>query len=404
VNLRLLVLALGTFAIGTDAYVAAGILGSVASSFDVSVAVAGQFMTVYSFAYAVLAPIMATLTAHWPRRRVLVAGLAVFILGNILTATQPTFALALLSRAVAGLGGAMVTPTAFAAAVVLVPAGRRGLALAILMAGISGATALGAPIGTLVSSVGDWRLTIWLVAALGLFATAGALLVLPVVPSSPALRLRERLAPLADPRVVTTLAISFLVNFGAFLVYTYISVVFDRATGGDSARLAILLSVWGVAATVGNLGGGTLADRFGNRIVINAAIVVLALDFTLMLWSGRGLGWAVAAVALWGVCGWSFGVALQHRLVAITPALSPILLGLNTSAVFLAVSASGVAGALALRWLSPHDLPLLSAVLTVGGVFGAELSYRLIRRAECELTAPPLAASLEASRNAGYLR
>jgi MFS transporter, DHA1 family, inner membrane transport protein len=379
-NFRLLVLALGTFAIGTDANVVAGILGPVAKSFDVSVAAAGQFVTVYSFAYAILAPIMATLTTHWPRRRVLVAGLAVFVLGNILTATQPTFALALLSRAVAGLGGAMVTPTAFAAAAVLVPADRRGLALAIVMAGLSGAIALGVPIGTLVSRLGDWRLTIWLVAALGLFAMAGALLVLPVVPSSPALRLRERLAPLADPRVVTTLAVSFVVNFGAFMIYTYVSVVFDRATGGDSARLAVLLSVCGVAATVGSLVGGTLADRFGNRIVINVAIVVLALDFALMPWSGRGLGWAAAAIALWGVCIGSFGVALQHRLLAITSALSTILLGLNTSAVYLAIAGSGAIGALALGWLSPHDLPLLSAILFVCGAFGAELSYLLINR------------------------
>ena len=90
------------------------------------------------------------------------------------------------------------------------------------------------------------------------------LLVLPVVPPSPPLQLRERLPPLADPRVVTTLATSLLVIFAAFLIYTYMSVVFDRATGVNSARLAALPSIWGVAATVGNLVGGTLADRFGS--------------------------------------------------------------------------------------------------------------------------------------------
>jgi MFS transporter, DHA1 family, inner membrane transport protein len=59
-NYRLIVLALGTFAIGTDAYVMAGILPAVAPSFDVSVAAAGQFVTTYSFSFAVLAPVMAT--------------------------------------------------------------------------------------------------------------------------------------------------------------------------------------------------------------------------------------------------------------------------------------------------------------------------------------------------------
>jgi predicted MFS family arabinose efflux permease len=63
-NPRLLVLADGTFAIGTDAYVMAGILPRVAHSFDVTVAVAGQLVTVYALTYGLLTPVMA-LTAHW---------------------------------------------------------------------------------------------------------------------------------------------------------------------------------------------------------------------------------------------------------------------------------------------------------------------------------------------------
>lgn len=378
-NPRLLVLALATFAIGTEAYVVAGILPAVARSFDVSIAAAGQLVTAYSFAYAVLTPVMAVLTAHWPRRRVLLAGLAVFIAGNILTATQTMFGLALFGRAVAGLGAAMVTPAAAATAVALVAPERRGLALAIVFAGLSGAVALGAPIGTLVGSAGDWRLTIWFVAGLGLLAAAGMLFLLPAVPPSPALTLRERLAPLGDARVVTTLAALLLVIFGAFLIYTYMSAVFDRATGGDSARLAALMSIWGVAATIGNLGAGSLADRLGNRLVINLAIALLALDFVLMPWSSAQFGGAAAAIALWGVCGWGFVLAQQHRLVGIAPALSPILLGLNMSALQLAISASGAAGALAMRWLSPQDLPLLSAALVLGGALSAELAHRLIR-------------------------
>ena len=128
---RILVLALGTFAIGTDNYVVAGILPEVARSFDVSVAGAGQFVTVYSLAYGLLTPVMAALLANWRRRHVLLSGLVVFVIGNILTATQTSFDLALLSRAVAGLGGAMFTPVAGAAAAAMVAPERRWAALAM---------------------------------------------------------------------------------------------------------------------------------------------------------------------------------------------------------------------------------------------------------------------------------
>lgn len=377
-NPRLLVLSLGTFAIGTDAYVIAGILPLVARSFDTTVAAVAQLVTVYALAYGLLTPVMATLTAHWPRRRVLLLGLAVFIVGNALTATASSFALVLASRAVAGLGAALVTPAASATAAALVIPEQRGRALAVVLVGLSGATALGAPLGTLVGSFGDWRLTLWFVAALAAMSALGVLALLPNVAGSRGLRLRDRLAPLADGRVAAALATTAIAMFGIFLVYTYLSVVFDRATGGSGALVAALIATWGVAATFGSLRGGSLADRFGNRRVINVAVAILALDFALMPWSGATLSAALPALAVWGLCGWGLVVAQQHRLVGIAPELAPIVLALNASAIYLAVSASGAAGALAIRVIDAHELPLLGAVLILASLGVAELAHRRI--------------------------
>ena len=391
-NNRLLVLTLGTFAIGTDSYVVAGILPHVARSFHVGVAAAGQLVTVYSLAYAVLTPIMATLTAHWPRRRVLTAGLVVFVTGNVLTGTLTRFGLALMARAVAGLGAAMFSPAASATAAAMVAPERRGRALAVVLAGLSGATALGAPIGTLVASLGDWRMTMWFVAGLGALASAGVLAALPDSPPAPALRLRTRLAPLGDARVAATLATTLLVMFGVFLVYTYISVVFDRATGGDGAHLAVLISVWGIAATIGNLAAGHLTDRLGSRRIVNLAILVLALDFALMPWSSTRLDAAVLSLAIWGFCGWGLVVSQQHRLIGIAPALAPILLALNAAAIYLAVSASGAIGGATLGMLGPHDLPFASALLILGGLATAELAHRLILNGGARVVRAPQGA------------
>ena len=393
-NPRLFVLALGGFAIGTDAYVIAGILPRVARSFDVTVAAAGQLVTVYALAYGLLTPVTAALTAHWRRRLVLFVGLAVFIAGNVLTATPSSFALVLASRAVAGLGAAMFTPAASATAAALVAPEQRGRALAVVLVGLSGATALGAPLGTLVGSFGDWRLTLWFVAALATLAALGVLGVLPEVSGAPGLRLRDRLAPLADGRVGAALATTAIAMFGIFLVYTYLSVVFDRATGGSGALVAALIATWGLAATLGSLRAGSLTDRFGNRRVINVAIAILFLDFALMPWSGATLPGALPALAVWGLCGWGFVVSQQHRLVSIAPALAPIVLALNASAIYLAVSASGAAGAVAIRALDAHDLPLLGAVLILVSLGLAELAHRRIVR---QATASALAGTWETS-------
>jgi MFS transporter, DHA1 family, inner membrane transport protein len=379
---RLLILALGAFSIGTDSYVVAGILPQIAKSFSTSVAAAAQFVSVYSVSYAVFTPMMATIAANWPRRRVLLIGLLAFAGSNVLTATAPTFELALAGRALAGFGGALFVPAASGAASALVSPERRGRALAVVLAGVSGATALGAPIGTLIASLGDWHTTLWFVGALGALAAVGVVRLLPDMPATARVTLRERFAPLHDLRVTATLGTTLLVMFGVFLVYTYLSVIFDRVTLGKGPVLAVLMSIWGIGATIGSLKAGSLTDRFGNRRTLNVAVTILAADFAFLPWTGASFGCAAIALAVWGMCGWGLVVSQQHRLVALNQRLAPLLLALNASVIYLAIGASGAVGALLLRSVDAYDLPLVGAILIAAGGLMGELAYRLIRYQE----------------------
>ena len=65
---RLLVLALGMFALGTDSFVMAGILPQVAHAFRVPIGAAGQVTTVYAITYALMAPTVAAIAARVPRK------------------------------------------------------------------------------------------------------------------------------------------------------------------------------------------------------------------------------------------------------------------------------------------------------------------------------------------------
>jgi predicted MFS family arabinose efflux permease len=233
---RLAMLATCTFAVGVDSFVIAGIVPRIAASTGVGVATAGQLVTAYALAYALLTPVMATLTAAWQRRRVLLTGLAIFVVGNAAPVALPWFGPLLAGRVVAGLGGAMVTPVAIATAAAIAPERLRGHALSMVMAGLSAATALGAPVGTVLAAAGGWRLTLGFVAALGLVVATGVAASMPATALPPRLRLRERLAPAADRRVALTLTTALCAFAGLYTVYTYVSAVLDRATGGSAPR------------------------------------------------------------------------------------------------------------------------------------------------------------------------
>jgi len=337
-------------------------------------------VTLYALSYALLSPVIAAAAAHWPRKRLLLTGMVIFVLGNVVTAVAPSIGLVLASRLLAGLGAAMFSPTATATGASLVPPEQRGRALAIVIAGLSGATALGAPLGTFIGGWLDWRATMWFVAAVGTLAAVGVAWRLPDIPTPPAVSLARRLAPLGDARVLLTLLTTWLVYAGLFLVYTYIGLSFDRATGGDARVLAGLLLLWGVAATVGNLVAGRLTDRFGGRGIINSAIAVVALDFALLPWTSASLATAVPALVVWGLCGWGLLVPQQHRLINITPAAAPLLLGLNSAAVYVGVAMSGLVGGAALTWFDSHALGLVGAVFIAVALFVAERAHQRIAR------------------------
>jgi MFS transporter, DHA1 family, inner membrane transport protein len=375
---RLLTLAVGTFALGTDSFVIAGVLPEIARHFGVSIGAAGQMTTVYAVTFAILAPTIAALAASVSRKRLMLSGLSLFVVANLATAVSPNFTVAMLTRAIAGLGAAMFSPTAMGSGAMLVAPERRGFALAVIVAGLTTATALGSPTGAVIGALGDWRWTMCFVSALGALSFVGIWLLLPELPLSPAITLRQRVAPLADARIGLTLLTTLVIMSGIFIPYTYFAVVFDRAVGSYAAMIGGLLVMWGLAGTASNLLAGRLIDSIGSRKVIVTMLVVLAADIALTPWTGANVWTAAIAIAVWGACGWGILVPQQHRLVTVAPSIAPVVVGLNSSGTYLGVTTAGIVGAIGLRSLSGHELGFIAAILVVVALVVSEIASRLI--------------------------
>jgi predicted MFS family arabinose efflux permease len=374
---RLLVLALGMFALGTDSFVVAGVLPKISQSFDITPGLAGQLTTVYAIAYALLSPTIAALAASVPRKKLMLSGLGVFVIANLATAASPSFGLALLSRAFAGLGAAMYAPTATGTGAMIVKPEHRGKALTIIVAGLTAATALGSPMGTVIGGLGDWRWTMFFVSFVGLLAAGGISLWLKHVPLPPKVSLAARMAPLGDGRVGLTLATTLLAMAGNFVIYTYFSVVFDRVLT-STALFGLLLVLWGSGGTLTNIVLSRLLDKFGPREVLMVMLTVLAVDMALVPWASAHLWSSVLAIAVWGVAGWGIMGPQQYRLVGIAPTIAPVVPGLNTAATYLGVTIAGVLGAAGLQVLGGHNLGFFSVLLFALAIVSSELASRRI--------------------------
>lgn len=380
------VLASGTFAVGTDAFVISGVLPEIANSLRISVAEAGQLVTVFSFTYAVAALVLGALTASWARRTVLTIALIVFAAGNILTAIAPGYGLVLASRVIAAAGAAMYTASASATAATLAGERHRGRAIAIVLFGLTASLVLGAPLGTLIGSALGWRATLWFVAALSVVALPVIAYRLPRVDVESVVGLRRRLMPLADRRILVILARTFIVFTGIYLPYTYLSAVYNPAIRGSGGRLAALLLVFGLAGTVGNLAAGHLADRFGSRRVVLGTTLALTVVFLAVPVLCGSIAPATAVVLISGLLSFSVNAPQQHEIIALAPEARPVVTSLYQAVLYLAVSLSGAVGAIGLHFADgPYLAPL--AAIFVG--LAALLTWRSGRHTSIVSTALP---------------
>jgi predicted MFS family arabinose efflux permease len=363
-------LAVGAFAIGTDIHVVAGVLGGLANEFGVPVGAAGLAATVFALGYAVGAPLLSAAVAARPPRPVLLGSLVLYGLLTALSALAPTLPVLLATRALAALACCVVLPTAAATAVAAAPEHRRGRALGTILVGSSAGAVLGAPLGTLLAALLSWRATFGLVALLTAVAVV-RLLRTPISASPlPPSTVLERLRPARLPPVLGLLGVTFLVVTASSSTYTYLGVLV-----GGSARLALLIAVFGLAGIAGVGWGGAAVDRFGGPRVALAALVVLAAGFAVLPSVAAGLA-ALPVMAGWGALVWAFVPAQQHRLLALRVGPAPVLLALNTSAIHLGFAAGALLGGLVVDAGGPLW------VLAVGCCAGALLLHTVLNPRE----------------------
>ena len=156
-------MSMGNFVIGVAGFSIIGILEPLGADMNRSAASAGQLMTVYALAYAVLSPLMVALSGQIGRRRVLAASMVLVTAAAVISALASTFAMLNMGRIIAAAGAGIFTPVAAAVAATLYPAEQRAKVLASVFFGLTLSQVLGVPVGSWIAYAFGWRWTFWLV-------------------------------------------------------------------------------------------------------------------------------------------------------------------------------------------------------------------------------------------------
>ncbi|WP_405529106.1 MFS transporter [Streptomyces canus] len=386
-----LVLAAGTFLMGTTEFVIAGLLPEIADDLQVSVSQAGLLITAFAAGMIVGTPVMAIATLRLPRRFTLVLALVVFSLGHVVAALSSSIALVLVARVVTALAtGAFWCVGAVVAMTAAGPAGT-SRALGLLLGGMTLANVAGVPLGSWLGQVSDWRGPFWVLAALSAGGAAVIGRFIPDEERSERRSVRAEFTALRQGRVWLVLSATALLLGGILATYTYISPLLTERAGIPTWGVPLVLTGYGLGALLGTTIGGRTGDRRPLATLITAAAASTVVLFSLVFLSTSPVA-TVVLVTVMGVTGFAAAPvlgALVMRFAGSAPTLASALAS-SASNVGIAIG-SAVAGIALLSSLRQAGPPLVGAVAAALTLVPLT-ALALMRPTRATTTPPPPAA------------
>lgn len=391
---------MGGFAIGTTEFASMSLLPFFAADLHIDEPTAGHAISAYALGVVLGAPLIAVLGARFARRTQLLVLMAVFAIGNALTALAPGFGWMIAARFLSGLPHGAYFGVAALVAASLVPQQRRSQAIGQVMLGLTIATIIGVPLANWIGQAVGWRASFGLVSVLALLTVLLCALFAPRDQAGRSDPLRE-LGALKSGRVWITLAIGAIGFGGMFAVYTYLATTLIEVTKVNAEVIPLFLAVFGVGATLGNL----FVPRFADRALMpTAGIILLFSAIALLVFPlAAGNPWLLAIDVFAIGTGVSIGAILQTRLMDVAGDAQALAAALNHSAFNTANALGPFLGGLAIRegfgWTSTGPV---GAALALLGFLIWIVAWRDARPAPVDITSPhetaPLAPALAPDR------
>jgi EmrB/QacA subfamily drug resistance transporter len=337
------IVSLGLFMVVLDNLVVNVALPSIHRELGASIQSLEWTVNAYVLSYAVLLLTGAALGDRFGRRRMFMAGIALFTASSAASALAPSIGFLIAARAVQGIGAAIATPLTLTLLADAFPPDRRGVAIGV-WSGISGiAVALGPLVGGAMTQIASWHWIFWInvpiglaliplagarlteshgpatrldLAGLGLGSTglfgivfglvrsqslgwgatevvasmaAGAVLVVAFV-----IHERRTDAPMlpmsffARRGFAVTNAISLAMYFGMFGSIFFLSQFIQNVLGNSPLQAGVKLLVWTGATMVVAPLAGFFSERYGSRLFMAAGLGLQAI----------ALGWLAAEVSV----------------------------------------------------------------------------------------------------------
>ena len=339
--ISILILAIAAFVIVTTEYLIVGLLPALSRDLDISIALAGQLVTLFAFTVMLAGPPLTAWLSHLDRKMLFVAILIIFALSNALAAVASNIWVLALARFIPALALPVFWGTASDTAAQLAGPEKAGQAVSRVYLGISAALLFGIPLGTLAATSIGWRSAFWILAALSLAMALALWFLMPAVARSERMNFAQQARLFKEPYFLANVGLSILVFSAMFAAYTYLADMLERVKGVAPQNVGWWLMGFGAIGLVGNWAGGKLVDKspikatavFAGLLALGMALSVPAAGSTVLFCLVLAL-WGIAYTALFPICQVRvMGSATHSQALAGTTNVSAANAGIGIGAV-----------------------------------------------------------------------
>jgi len=383
INYPLLALAIGAFGIGTTEFSPMGLLPVIARGVDVSIPAAGMLISAYAVGVMVGAPLMTLLLSHRARRSALIFLMAIFTLGNVLSAIAPDYATLMVSRIVTSLNHGAFFGLGSVVAASVVPKHKQASVVATMFMGLTIANIGGVPAATWLGETIGWRMSFLATAGLGVIAIISLAFSLPKGGAGERPDVKKELSVLMRPQVVSALLTTVLGAGAMFTLYTYISPVLQHVTHATPLFVTAMLVLIGVGFSIGNWLGGRLADRSVTG-TLKGFLALLIVIMAAIPWLARSEWGAALSMVVWGAATFAVVPPLQMRVMRVASDAPGLSSSVNIGAFNLGNALGAAAGGAVIQaGLGLNMVPVMGATIAGLGLLLVVLSSRRERETLC---------------------
>jgi len=331
-NKALLSLAIGGFGIGLTEFVIMGILPDVANAFDVTIPVAGHFISAYALGVVVGAPTLTGFGSKFPANKVLFGLMLWFTVFNTLSAFATGYYSFITLRFLSGLPhGAFFGIGAVVAGKLSKP-GKEAQGIAIMFSGLTFANLLGVPLGTYLGKHFSWNVSFLMVGVVGVMAVLGVKFWMPLLQQSSESNFLSEFKIFKRVELWLIILLTTIGTGGFFAWYSYIAPLITDVAGHTEQMVSYAMVLAGLGMVIGNFLGAKLTEKYSSLYAVTIVLIVMAICLALNTFAAHDKILVLVMTFIIGVVSFSISTPIQLLIIKASKGSETLGSSLNQSA------------------------------------------------------------------------